>query len=336
MKNKINEKQIKVSLLCVGMVVIGIGIGLVVNRPKTIPVLKNGEEVIAKVDGKEFTVTDLYKELKGQGGSSVLLNLIDQYIANTEIKSDKEAIEYAKSYLANVKAQYASYKYDFEAALKESGYTTEEEFVDAVAKDYQLTLAAKKYIKENMITESEINSYYNTDIVGSMHAKYILITPEVKDGMTDEQKQEAEAAALAEANDVIAKLKKNEKFEDLAKKHSDDKSTASQGGLYDGFVKKDVVEEFWNASVALEDGKYTTTPVKSSYGYFVILRIKQDKKPDVKDVKDEILEELVTKKQTDDADIIKKAWVKIRKNYNLSIIDSEIEKKYNDDKKIYE
>lgn len=336
MKKKINEKQIKVSLLCVGMLIIGIGIGLIVNRPKTIPALANGDEVIAKIDGKDFTVTDLYTDLKSQGGSTVLLKLIDQYIANTEITSDTEAKEYAKSYLASIKAQYESYNYDFAAALKENGYASEDDFVEDVAKDHQLTLAAEKYIKGTMITDKEINSYYDTDIYGSMHVRYILIAPEVTDGMTDEQKEEAEATALAEANEVITKLKNGEDFSDLASKHSDDSSTASQGGLYDGFVKQDVVEEFWNASISLEDGKYTNTPVESSYGYFVIQRIKQDEKPKVEEVKADILDELVKKKETDDANIIQKAWVKIRKDYNLSIIDSDIETKYKDTIKDFE
>src|SRR5574344_901571 len=335
MKNKINEKQIKVSLLCVGMVIVGIGIGLVANRPKTIPVLKNGDEVIAKIDGKDFSTTDLYTELKKQGGASVLQNLIDQHIAGIEIKDDAAEKEYAKSYLANVKAQYQSAGYDFEKALKEAEYTTEQDFIDAVAKDYLLTLTAEKYIKENMISESEINSYYDTDIFGEMHVRYILVTPETTDDMTDEEKTEAEAKALNEANEVISKLKDGEDFATLASKHSDDSSTASQGGLYDGFVKKDVVEEFWNACASLEDGKYTTTPVKSSYGYFVILRVSQDKKPEVKDVKDEILEALLSKKKTDDTTITNKAWVKIRENYNLDIIDSELNDSYNDSIKEY-
>ena len=66
---------------------------------------------------------------------------------------------------------------------------TEEDFVEAVSKDHLLTLAAEKYIKENMISEDEINNYYKTDIYGEMHVRYILITPETTDEMTDEQKK---------------------------------------------------------------------------------------------------------------------------------------------------
>lgn len=328
MKKQKNETQLKTTFLCVGVAIIGFGIGFIANNPKTIPVLKNGEEVVAKIDGKDFTANDLYNKFKDQDTANVLLSLIDGYIANVEIKDTEEANEYAESYLANLKAQYELYGYDFAEALKEAGYEKEEDFVNEVAEDHLLTLAAEKYIKENDISEEEIKNYYNSDITGEMHVRYILITPETTDSMTDEEKAEAEATALAEANEVISKLKNGEEFAELAKKHSDDASTSSQGGLFDGFVKGDVVEEFWNAAVELEDGKYTNTPVKSSYGYFVILRISQDEKPAMEDVKDDILEKLLTTKATEDQDYISKAWIKLRKEYNFEIIDTEIEKKY--------
>ena len=77
---KIKEGQIKVALLCIGILILGVGIGLVINRPKTIPTLKSGEEVVAKIDGKEFTANDLYAKLKEEGGSTVVLNLSKKQI----------------------------------------------------------------------------------------------------------------------------------------------------------------------------------------------------------------------------------------------------------------
>ena len=326
----LKEDKIKTILICVGMVVIGIGIGFLIKRPTVIPKLENGEEILAKIDGKDFTANDLYKELKKQGGSTVMLNIIDDYIANIEITDNKDAVEYAESYLSNLKAQYEMYNYNFEEALTNAEYSTEKDFIDAVAKDHMLTLAAEKYIKNNKISDKEIKDYYNSDIYGSMHVRYILVKPEHTDDMSDEEVKKAEETALKEAKEVIKKLDNGEKFEDLAKEHSDDSSTASQGGLFDGFTKNDVVEEFWNASVNLEDKKYTKEPVKSSYGYFVIYRINQDKKPSIDDVKDEILDAILKKKESDDEKIINKTWLDIRKAYNLEIIDTEINDKYNE------
>ena len=37
-----------------------------------IPTLENGEEVVAKIDGKTFSINELYGSLKTQGGYSVL------------------------------------------------------------------------------------------------------------------------------------------------------------------------------------------------------------------------------------------------------------------------
>ena len=49
--------------------------------------LKNGEKVVAKMDGKKITAESLYNELKTQGGATVLTNMIDDYIVNKEIKT---------------------------------------------------------------------------------------------------------------------------------------------------------------------------------------------------------------------------------------------------------
>ena len=77
-----------------------------------------------------------------------------------------------------------------------------------------------------------------------------------------------------------------------------------------------------------EDGKYTKTPVKSSYGYFVIQRVSQDEKPSLEDSKDECLDAIYEKKVSEDANLNGKAWIEIRKSYNLNIVDSEVSKSY--------
>ncbi len=331
MKDFVKSTNFKISLLCLGMVVIGVGIGMVINNSKIIPALADGTEVIAEIDGKQFTADDLYSELKGQGGETVLTNLIDEYILSKEITDSKESDDYAASYIENLKSQYKSYGEDFTAALTNAGYETEDEFKKLVALDYSKKLVAENYLKDNHFSDKEIEEYYNKNIEGAMNVRYVLITPDEVDkdaDNADELTKENEAAALATANEVIQKLQDGEDFADLAKEYSDDSSTASEGGLYSGFTKDDVVEEFWNASTGLEDGKYTTEPVKSSYGYFVILRVSQDDKPSLEDSKDEVLTALVKELETNDSDITTKTWADIRKSYNLNIVDSDIKKAY--------
>lgn len=332
MKDFVKSTNFKVSLLCLGMVIIGVGIGMLINNEKTIPTLEDGSEVIAEVDGKQFTADDLFSQLKDQGGESVLTNMIDEYIASVELEDTKEADDYAASYLANLKSQYESYGEDFATALTNAGYKNEDEFKKIVAKDRLKQLVAEKFIKENKdnkyFSQKEIKKYYDENITGEMTARYILIKPDTTDTMTDAEKTEAEEKALETANEVIEKLKDGDDFADLAKEYSDDTTTASEGGLFSGFTKSDVVEEFWNAVDNLKDGKYTTSPVKSSYGYFIISRISQEDKPSLEDSKDKIMTALLSELETSDTNITSKAWVQIRKNYNLNIVDSNIKKAY--------
>lgn len=74
----------------------------------------------------------------------------------------------------------------------------------------------------------------------------------------------------AEAADIIAKLKKGERFEDLAKQ-SKDPGSKDKGGELGWAAPSSYVKPFSDALVKLEKGKYTETPVKTDFGYHVIM-----------------------------------------------------------------
>ena len=73
----------------------------------------------------------------------------------------------------------------------------------------------------------------------------------------------------AEAKEIIAKLKKGEKFEELAKA-SKDPGSKDKGGDLDWNQPGGFVKPFSDAMVKLEKGKYTDTPVQSQFGWHVI------------------------------------------------------------------
>ena len=327
------NKNVQTALLCGGMVIIGAFGGI--SFAKRIPTIKDGSEVVATLDGKKITANSLYTELKEQGGSSVLMGLVDNFITEKETDDEdlKNAKEYADGYIENLKAQYSSSGENFEDALTQAGYSDEDTFKELLIDDNLKGIVAEQYIKENNFSDSDVKKYYDENVEGSMVVRYILVQPETKEGDSEEAIKKAEEAALKEANEIIAKLKKDEDFATLAKKHSDDSSTASEGGLYNGFTKDAVVPEFWEASVALKDNKYTTEPVESSYGYFVIQRIKQNEKPSLKDAEKDCLDKLYEKALQEDQNLIPVAWTKIRKNYKLDIIDSKIKTSYDKDVK---
>ncbi|WP_269532382.1 peptidylprolyl isomerase [Chitinimonas sp. BJYL2] len=74
----------------------------------------------------------------------------------------------------------------------------------------------------------------------------------------------------AEANAVIAELKKGKKFADLAKAKSQDPGSKDNGGLYDKVQQGQFVPEFDEAMRKLAKGQVTQTPVKTQYGFHVI------------------------------------------------------------------
>jgi peptidyl-prolyl cis-trans isomerase C len=72
-----------------------------------------------------------------------------------------------------------------------------------------------------------------------------------------------------EAKAIIDKLKKGDKFEDLAKV-SKDPGSAAKGGELDWAGPDAYVKPFSDAMVKLEKGKYTEEPVQSQFGWHVI------------------------------------------------------------------
>lgn len=289
--------------------------------------LKNGEEVVATIDGKKYTADDLYKELKKQGGETTLINMLDSYMVNKEIETDEDAKTYAESQIESYKSSYKSYGKDFNEALESAGYKDEAEFKEALILDYKKKTNTENYIK-GKITDEEIQDYYNNKIFGDIEAKHILISPDTNDKMTDEEKTAAEDKAKEEANKIIKKLDKGEDFEKLAKDNSDDKGTASKGGKLT-ITYGEVVDEVWNAAKDLKNKAYSKEPVKSEYGYHIIYRVSQKDKPKLNEVRDTIIDKLVQEKLKNDESLQTEAMVELRKKYKMEIKDSDLKKSYN-------
>lgn len=306
-------------------ITLGLGILLTGCAGKT--TLKNGEDVVASIEGKNFTAEQLYEELIKKTGSNVLINMVDEYILNKEYETDEDAKTYAESTIESYKSQYESYGQDFNQALKDAGFKNENEFKDSLILDYKKKLVAEAYVKENL-SDEEINNYYDNEVFGDIEAKHILITPKHNDDMTEEETKKEEEKAKKEAESIIKKLNDGEDFEKLAEEYSDDKGTKEKGGKLT-VSYGDVVDEFWEATNKLKDGKYSKEPVKSEYGYHIIYRDSQKIKPKLSKVKEDIIEKLIAQKLEKDSSLVNKAMVEKRKEYDLNIKDKNVKKSYN-------
>ncbi|MES2073197.1 MAG: peptidylprolyl isomerase [Pseudomonadota bacterium] len=113
------------------------------------------------------------------------------------------------------------------------------------------------YIKNSKPTDEAIKAEYDKVAAQSgkqYSARHILV------GTEDE------------AKDIIAKLKKDPKtFATLAKAKSKDPGSKDKGGELGWFDPRGMVPEFGAAVAKLEKGKFTEEPVKSQFGYHVIM-----------------------------------------------------------------
>jgi peptidyl-prolyl cis-trans isomerase C len=133
---------------------------------------------------------------------------------------------------------------------------------------------------KNPVTDAEVKAEYDKFAAANAgkeyRARHILVEKE------------------AQAKDIIARLKKGAKFEDLAKKLSKDPGSGANGGDLDWANPNGFVKEFSDALVALGKGKITDAPVKSQFGFHVIRLddIRDIQLPKLEEVKPQIAQQL--------------------------------------------
>lgn len=285
----------------------------------------DGDDIVIKLDGLTITADDLYKELKQQGGQTVAINMVDEYILNQEYETTEEMEESAEATIENYKSTYGD---SYESFLEYNGISDDEELKELLIMNTKISYATDDYVEDNL-TDDEMEEYYENEIVGDISAKHILISYEEDDSLTDEENEANEEAALAKAEEVIKKLQNGEDFDELAKEYSDDESTKDDGGDLGYFNTGEMVEEFEQAAYALDVDEYTTEPVKTEYGYHIIMKTGQKEKPSFDTVKETIIENLIEQKEEEDSNLSIKAMVALREKYNMQIKDKTIKSDYN-------
>ena len=304
---------------------------LLVTGCKKIPKLENGQEAVVSLGKNSISTEDLYEEMKEKYAFSVLIDMIDSRILNEKYESTDDEKSYIKSNVELTKTYYDSYYSQmyssYESFLIQTyNVQSEEELKTYLSLRYKRNKAIEDYAKSK-VSEGDIKDYYEDELIGDMEASHILITADYSDGASENEIKAAEEEALKVAKEVIKKLDSGEKFEDLAKTYSKDGS-GQNGGALGRFGHGDMVEEFEQAAYKLEVGKYTKEPVKTKYGYHIILKTKEYEKDSLEDAKEEILETLSEKEITNDSKIAYKALEALRKEYDINIEDSVLSQQY--------
>lgn len=276
----------------------------------------------------EISVNDYYKSIK-EDNISKLVDLIDHKLLDEKYPATDEENDDVKKQIDNIKNMYSTTELFEQVIAQYFGASDEKELEDILRLEYKRNKAVEDYVEKN-IKDDEIKKYYEENVYGDMAAKHILITIDSKDDATDEEKDNAAEDAYNKAMEVIEKLNNGEKFEDLAKEYSADKATASKGGDLGTFSYDDMVEEFSKATASLNVDEYTKEPVKTQYGYHIILKTKQEDKKKLKDVKKDIKEKLREQKLNDDPTLYYHTLMNIREDNGITWNDSKLEKAYKD------
>ena len=201
----------------------------------------------ATVNGTKVTDKDVAFKLAAMPGVT-----LEQLPKDTQKKVIDETIN-RKLLLDEAKKSGLDKSDEYKAALEE------------LKNNLVLDLWMKRIFDNIKVSEGEISDFYNKNkaefaVPAQVRAKHILVATE------------------KDANDIIAALKglKGDelvkKFEELAKSKSTDQGSAANGGELGWFGQSQMVKPFADAAFALKKGEVTQKPIKSNFGYHVILK----------------------------------------------------------------
>ena len=127
---------------------------------------------------------------------------------------------------------------------------------DAARQAIYVRAYIQDYLKKNPISDAQLKAQYETIKTQMGHTEY--------------KARHILVASEDDAKAIIANLKKGAKFEELAKQSIDPGSKENGGDL--GWANaSNFVKPFSEALTGLTKGKYTETPVKTDFGYHVIM-----------------------------------------------------------------
>jgi peptidyl-prolyl cis-trans isomerase C len=136
-----------------------------------------------------------------------------------------------------------------------------------------------EFQKTAAVTDADVQAEYDKFVAANggkeYRARHILV----------------ETQAQAEA--ILASLKKGGKFEDIAKKQSKDPGSGANGGDLDWAAPGNYVKEFSEAMVALNKGQ-VSAPVQSQFGFHIIRLddVREAQLPALADVKPQIVQQM--------------------------------------------
>ncbi len=233
----------------------------------------NGSKnVVAETKAGDVTQDELYKAVKTKFSPQVEQAL--QEIVLTDVLEKKYKVS-DKEVDAKYKEAKDQLGEQFDAFLQQYNLD-DKSFKEYLKLQLLQEKAASKGVK---ISDDELKKYYES-YTPDVKVRHILVNDEKT------------------AKEVEAKLDKGEKFEDLAKKYSQDPGSAQKGGemgWINNTARQSLVPEFVKSMDSLKVNE-VSEPVKSQYGYHIIEVTDKKEKKSFDKMKDQLKKELMESK----------------------------------------
>ena len=290
--------------------------------------LEGGEkELVSFTDTKlNISTNDLYEKLKDKYGINFLIDMIDTKILDKEFPDSDSINDYVNIQVNSIKNYYKS-ETEFLEYINNYGYKNEDELKEYFKLNYKRNLAIKDYLK-TLVSDDDINNYYNNKITGDIETKHILIEVKTTSSQTEEEKRTVKEEALKKAKEAIAKLNEGKSFDEVCKEYSGDDATKNMGGLM-GFINTLNLDDVSRQELTkLDVGKYSTEALETEYGYEIFMKVSEKDKPKLEDVKTHIIETLADEKLKKNSKLQYKGLEYIRDKYGFSIKDEDLQVYY--------
>jgi peptidyl-prolyl cis-trans isomerase D len=272
----------------------------------TVPVF---EELI-----RQGLLQEKFRKLVTDGISIGPAELQDEF----RYRNEKVKIDYALIKPEDLEAKITP----DEAEIKASYEKNRSKYQVPEKRAVRYALADVNQLRQNtQVSDDELKVQYQQDIQqyqvpNRVHVQHILLmTVSKTDAEVEEIRQKAE--------DVLKQAKKGTKFDDLAKKYSEDPGTKDKGGDLGFITQGQTVPEFEKTAFTLPKGSISDL-VKTQYGFHIIKVLEKETahtKP-FDEVKDSIKAPLVLSKADKQAgDLADKLSAAIRQSNKISLDD---------------
>ncbi len=264
-----------------------------------------GSQTVATTNGGKITESAYYSSLKGtSSGKQVLQQMILNKVLEKQYGSNVSKSAVNKQF-NTYKSQYGS---SFKSVLSQSGMTE-----SSLKTEIRSNLLLKEAVKDNVtVTDAQLKKQFKS-YEPKVTVAHILVSKK------------------STAQTIISDLKDTKKsnltseFTKLAKKYSTDTATKNKGGKLSAFDSTDTSLDstFKKAAFKLSTDEYTATPVKTQYGYHVILMLKNPGKGTIKEHKAELKKQIIDN-DMNDSTVLHNVVAKVLKKGNVSIKDNDL------------